>query len=116
MTTLCLDCSTGISGDMTVAALLDLGADQDKLKKVLASLDEQGFEVKISRVQKAALDMMDFDVVLREDNHDHDMQYLFGHGTTGFARKNLKTKSAGWRRKALVDILCTREVGLKLNI
>ena len=79
MTTLCLDCSTGISGDMTVAALLDLGADQDKLKKVLASLDEQGFEVKISRVQKAALDMMDFDVVLREDNHDHDMQYLFGH-------------------------------------
>ena len=79
MTTLCLDCSTGISGDMTVAALLDLGANQDKLKKVLASLDEQGFEVKISRVQKAALDMMDFDVVLCEDNHDHDMDYLFGH-------------------------------------
>lgn len=79
MTTLCLDCSTGISGDMTVAALLDLGANQEKLKNVLASLDEQGFEVKISRVLKASLDMMDFDVVLHEDNHDHDMDYLFGH-------------------------------------
>lgn len=79
MTTLCLDCSTGISGDMTVAALLDLGANQEKLKNVLASLDEQGFEVKISRVLKASLDMMDFDVVLHEDNHDHDMEYLFGH-------------------------------------
>jgi uncharacterized protein (TIGR00299 family) protein len=64
---------------MTVAALLDLGADQEKLKKVLASLDEQGFDIKISRVQKAALEMMDFDVVLREDNHDHDMEYLYGH-------------------------------------
>lgn len=79
MAILCLDCSTGISGDMTVAALLDLGADQGKLKKVLSSLDETGFEVKISRVQKSALDMMDFDVVLHEDNHDHDMAYLFGH-------------------------------------
>lgn len=79
MTTLCLDCSTGISGDMTVAALLDLGANQEKLMKVLASLQEQGFEAKIRRVQKASLDMMDFDVVLREDNHDHDMEYLFGH-------------------------------------
>ena len=88
MTTLCLDCSTGISGDMTVAALLDLGADQDKLKKVLASLDEQGFEVKISRVQKASLDMMDFDVVLREDNHDHDMQYLFGHAHHGHSHSH----------------------------
>ena len=75
-----LDCSSGISGDMTVAALLDLGADEHKLLKTLASLPLDGYEIKISRVKKSAIDACDFDVVLDKDheNHDHDMAYLHG--------------------------------------
>lgn len=79
MTTLCLDASMGISGDMTVAALLDLGADEKVLRAVLESLPEKEFSIEIKRVQKAALDMLDFNVVLTHDNHDHDMAYLHGH-------------------------------------
>ncbi len=82
MTTLCLDASMGISGDMTVAALLDLGADENVLRAVLQSLPEKEFSIEIKRVQKAALDMLDFNVVLTHDNQDHDMVYLHGHDHT----------------------------------
>ncbi|MBR0282756.1 MAG: nickel pincer cofactor biosynthesis protein LarC [Oscillibacter sp.] len=73
------ECATGISGDMTVAALLDLGADEAALRRTLDSLRLDGVEVKISRVKKAGLDVCDFDVILPEENHDHDMEYLYGH-------------------------------------
>ncbi|MGI6501594.1 MAG: nickel pincer cofactor biosynthesis protein LarC [Anaerostipes sp.] len=74
-----LECYAGISGDMTVAALLDLGADENVLKEVLESLPLHGFETKISRVSKNGLDACDFDVILEHENHDHDMEYLHGH-------------------------------------
>ena len=76
-----LECGTGISGDMAVAAMLDLGADQEKLLKVLEGIPGHGFKVKISRVKKAGIDCCDFNVILDEehDGHDHDMEYLYGH-------------------------------------
>lgn len=78
-----LECYSGISGDMTVAALLDLGADKEVLNEALNSLSVSGqFQTKISRVSKAGLDACDFDVILEHENHDHDMQYLHGHGHT----------------------------------
>lgn len=79
--TLYLDCSSGISGDMFVGALLDLGVDEQKLQEALKSLSVSGFEVKISRKKKAGLDGCDFDVILdaEHENHDHDMEYLHGH-------------------------------------
>lgn len=47
-----LECRSGISGDMTVAALLDLGADEGKLRAALDSLSLAGYEIHISRVKK----------------------------------------------------------------
>ncbi|MBR4546292.1 MAG: nickel pincer cofactor biosynthesis protein LarC [Oscillibacter sp.] len=73
------DCGTGISGDMTVAALLDLGADKDALQRMLDSLPLEGVRTQIRRVNKAGLDVCDFSVILPEENHDHDMEYLYGH-------------------------------------
>ncbi len=76
-----LDCSRGISGDMTVAALLDLGADENVLRRVLDTVPGDGFGIAVGRVIIEETDCCDFDVQLdREyDNHDHDMDYLFGH-------------------------------------
>lgn len=80
--TLYLQCPAGLSGDMTVAALLDLGADRKVLERALDSIKAEGFETKISRVSKAGLDCCDFAVVLdhEHENHDHDMEYLYGSG------------------------------------
>lgn len=80
-----LECASGISGDMTVAALLDLGADQKVLEQVLHSLPVDGFEVVVSRVKKTGLDACDFSVKLDavHENHDHDMEYLHGHSHHG---------------------------------
>lgn len=79
--TLFLECDFGISGDMTVAALLDLGADEAVLRRTLDSLPVDGFTIQIGRVTKAGLDVCDFHVHLDEahENHDHDMEYLHGH-------------------------------------
>ena len=73
------ECAAGISGDMSVAALIDLGADRIVLDKALSSLDIGKFETKISRVKKSGIDVCDFDVITEIDNHDHDMEYLHGH-------------------------------------
>lgn len=76
-----LECYGGISGDMTVAALLDVGADEAELKRQLSTLPLKGYLVDIGRVKKSGLDCCDFRVILEEGycNHDHDMEYLYGH-------------------------------------
>lgn len=77
-----LDCKSGISGDMFAAAMLDLGADQEKLEKILEALPVKGFRTVVTRVDKNGLDACDFNVLLDSwhENHDHDMTYLHKGG------------------------------------
>ena len=74
-----LECNSGISGDMTVAALLDLGADRQILLDALSSLPLTGYSIEIKDVYKSGIRACDFHVILDHDNHDHDMDYLHGH-------------------------------------
>lgn len=78
--TLYLETSCGISGDMFVAAMIDLGADPEALERALNSIPADGFIVEISSVKKSGIACCDFNVILDEahENHDHDMAYLYG--------------------------------------
>lgn len=81
--TLIIDGTSGISGDMTVAALLDLGASEEHLREQLATLPVDGFTIAVTRANKHGIDACDFDVQLAEglENHDHDMAWLYGNET-----------------------------------
>lgn len=109
--TLYLECYSGISGDMTVAALLDLGADENVLKTALESLPVKGFEIEISRVKKAGLDACDFLVKLdrNHENHDHDMEYLHGHSHGHHHEEHVHTDGHIHEHRGLPEVLAIIE-------
>lgn len=75
------ECNSGISGDMSVAALLNLGVNPEKLTETLKTLPLKGYRIEIKTVNKSGITACDFNVILDEahENHDHDMEYLHGH-------------------------------------
>lgn len=74
-----LEGSSGISGDMTVAALLDLGGNREKLDAVLHSLALEGFHYTVSRRKSHGLDGCDFDVCLQEEKRHHEHEHCHPH-------------------------------------
>jgi hypothetical protein len=80
MRTLYFDCFSGISGDMTIGALLDVGLDFDYLKTELRKLPVSGYELKASRVTRSNLSAMKFDVNVEGDSvATHSHQHEHGH-------------------------------------
>ena len=72
--------AAGISGDMTVGALLSLGASQERLKEVLDSLklgDE--FSYVISEKASYGIAGIDFDVILPHRHHHHEHGHHHHH-------------------------------------
>lgn len=78
-TVLYLEGACGISGDMTVAALLDLGADAQKLDQALKSLTVKEFDYRISSKQSYGITGCDFDVILHEHHHAHEHHHSHEH-------------------------------------
>lgn len=79
--TLYLECYSGISGDMTVAALLDLGARESALRDALEALPLEGYEIRIGRAKKCGIEACDFDVILENDPHTHGGEgHLYAEG------------------------------------
>lgn len=66
------DCPTGISGDMTVAALLDAGACREEVEYILRQLPLVGWQMQVNRVDKQGLAASDVDFICPEENsHRH---------------------------------------------
>src|SRR6516162_617353 len=63
------DCFSGISGDMTLGALIDAGLPVDELKRALGSLALGDAHIHVDRVLRAGLSAAKFSV--HEHKHDH---------------------------------------------
>ncbi len=61
---------SGISGNMIIGALVDLGADADSVKSIMekSALDFGGVEVEISKINKSGIDAMYCNVKMQDKN------------------------------------------------
>src|SRR5207249_12195468 len=80
MKTLYLDIFSGISGDMFVGALLDLGVDFSQLERELEKLGLEDYHLHVSRQQRAQVAGTKFDVHLEPDPHAVPRRQRESHG------------------------------------
>ena len=66
-----LDLFSGISGDMLLGALLDLGADPDTICKAIESLELPGFKLQWDRHQSKGISCLKAKVEVKEEAHPH---------------------------------------------
>ena len=61
------DCFSGISGDMTVGALLDAGLEIETLEKELNKLGLSGYQLEVNKVVKKGISATQFKVKIKEE-------------------------------------------------
>lgn len=80
MKTLYLDIFSGISGDMFIGALIDLGVDAHKLERELGKLKLNGYHLHVARQHKSAIEGVKFDVHLAHAHrHEHEPGHAHAH-------------------------------------
>lgn len=91
MKVLYLDCQSGISGDMTLSALIDLGADITYIREQLEKLPIDPFSLNVKQVDKKGISAKLLDLHFNEEaqvrdahshgeHHHHDEDHSHSHG------------------------------------
>jgi hypothetical protein len=118
MKTLYLDLFSGISGDMFIAALIDLGVEASQLEQELKKLRLAGYHLHVARGHKASLEGVKFDVHLSSDHdhgeespghrqtHSHSHAHPHEHGRTFAQIRQLIAESqlSDWVKKKAVAV------------
>lgn len=88
-----LDCFSGISGDMFLAAMIDAGLNVNELKRELKKLNLKNYEIKTRRIKKNGILATKFDVIAKGRQHDagiNEIIALIGRSGLG---EDIKKKS-----------------------
>lgn len=112
------DCFAGISGDMSIGALVDLGLEPSDVIKEIQKLGVKGYEIEMKKTSRYAISGIDVKVTLDGERscapehgeghgHDHHCDHS-GHDHHGQEERNLedishiiKTSAISERAKAL---------------
>ena len=76
MTTLHFECFSGISGDMILGSLLDLGLSLEDLRAELEKLNVKNFSVSARKVVKAGVSATKFDVEMGEEHSHRHLSHI----------------------------------------
>ena len=79
MKTLYFDCSSGISGNMTLGALLEIVGDEKYLLEELKKLNVDGYKIEISKQVKNGITGTYVDVILENECHHHHHEHDHDH-------------------------------------
>jgi hypothetical protein len=112
MKMLYFDCFSGISGDMTIGALLDLGVSLDYLRTELKKLPLEGYDVQAVRVVRANISAMKFDVVMVNGENDHGHEH---HHDAEHHHQHPQHHHGHHHTKASDILKMIRESGLNAN-
>ncbi len=113
MKTLYLDIFSGISGDMFIGALIDLGVDARKLEGELGKLKLAGYHLHVARQHKSAIEGVKFDVHLAHkhehdhthEHHEHDDHYHDDQRNFAAIKKLIgQSKLSPWVKKKSVAV------------
>ena len=96
MTIAYFDCFSGISGDMTLGALVDAGVSIDLLRSELSKLDLPGYTLKAEKVKRSGIAATKVHVLIdrkiRESRHLSDITAIISGSSLG---ASIKEKSIG---------------------
>lgn len=79
------DCFSGLSGDMNLAAMIDLGVTKEFLISELKKLPVEGYTIEVTRDKRNGIEGTKVTVNLEENSNSHKSQHHF--------HRNLKTIS-----------------------
>ena len=77
------DCFAGISGDMNLGAMIDIGVEANFLINELQKLKLEGYEIRVSEQQRKGITGTQVEVILTGSEHEHHHDHNHDHGHHG---------------------------------
>ena len=72
------DCYSGISGDMILGALIDLGVDIKDIRKALKKIDLNGYKIQAKKIKRNGLACTQITVAIEKSTHQHPHRSFTG--------------------------------------